>query len=93
MPTKTPTKPVLAVRCRTLTNARRVLAACALLERAGCRVLSASAHRLPHIRVDRPPRLDWIQAGRKVTTPWKATWATRIEDIQIEWDQEMRWQA
>lgn len=89
----TPCTPMLTVRCRTLTNARRVLAACAILRRAGCRILSASAHGRPCITVDRPPRLDWLQPGRKVTAPWRATMAARIADIQIEWSQERRRQA
>jgi hypothetical protein len=76
---------MLTVRCRTLTNARRVLAACAILHRAGCRILSASANGRPVIRVDRRPRLDWIQPGRKISTPWSTTMAARIADIQIEW--------
>lgn len=90
MPVTTPTKPVLTVRCSTLTNARRVLAACALLRRAGCRILAASAHGRPRIRVDRRPRLDWIQPGRKVSAPWVAVMAARIGDIQIEWEQDWR---
>jgi hypothetical protein len=83
--------PVLTVRCRTLTNARRVLAACAILQRAGCRILSASAHGRPCIRVDRRPRLDWIQPGRKISTLWNATMAARIGDIQVEWERDMGW--
>ncbi len=87
----TPTTPMLTVRCRSLSNARRVLAACALLRRAGCRIVSASAHGRPCIRVDRRPRLDWIQPGRKVSAPWSATMAAKIGDIQIEWDRDMGW--
>ena len=93
MATMSPLTPVLTVRCRSLTNARRVLAACAILSRAGCRILSASAHGRPRIRVDRPPRLDWLQPGRKVTAPWRTTMAAQIGDIQIEWDQERRMPA
>ncbi|NJO56540.1 MAG: hypothetical protein HC834_09645 [Rhodospirillales bacterium] len=90
MPITTPIKPVLTVRCSALTNARRVLAACALLQRSGCRILSASAHGRPCIRVDRRPRLDWIQVGRKVSAPWRVVMAARIGDIQIEWEQQDR---
>ena len=93
MPVTTPTTPVLTVRNRTLSDARRVLAACRLLERAGCRILAASAHTRPRIRVDRRPRLDWIQSGRKVTAPWRSTMAARIGDIQIEWEQNWRMPA
>lgn len=89
----TPCTPMLTVRCRTLTNARRVLAACAILRRAGCRIVSASAHGRPCIRVDRRPRLDWLQQARKITSPWTATMAARIGDIQIEWEQDRRMQA
>ena len=71
-----------------LSHARRVLAACALLRRAGCRIVSASANGRPRIRGDRRPRLDWIAPGRKVTQPWRTTLAARIGDIQIEWEQE-----
>lgn len=93
MRTATPVSPVLTVRCRTLSNARRVLAACAILQRAGCRILSASANGRPRIRVDRRPRLDWIAPGRKVSAPWSATMAAKIGDIQIEWEQDWRMQA
>ncbi|NCD17091.1 MAG: hypothetical protein EOL91_07225 [Actinobacteria bacterium] len=69
----------------TATQARRVLYACAVLRRAGCRILSASAVGTARIRVDRAPRLDWLQPARKTTTPTFEINATRMADIQIEW--------
>jgi hypothetical protein len=78
------------------TASRRVLAACAILERAGCRVLAASAHARPSIEVDRAPRIDWLQSGRKVSSPWHEVHATRLGGVQIEWRiprRPVRWQA
>lgn len=73
-------------RCNpNASRARRVLYACAVLRRAGCRVLSASANGVARIRVDRPPRLDWLTPGRKVTTPEVEISAARMDDIQVEW--------
>jgi hypothetical protein len=73
-------------QCRTIPAARRVLAACAMLERAGCRVISANAHgRRPTIQVNQRPRLDWLRESRKVTSPFRTVWVARIADIQIEW--------
>ena len=69
----------------TATQARRVLYACAILRRAGCRILSASAVGAARIRVDRPPRLDWLQPARKTTAPDFEISAARMADIQIEW--------
>ncbi|WP_252178370.1 hypothetical protein [Endozoicomonas sp. 4G] len=67
------------------SQARRVLYACALLRRAGCRILAASANGAPRIRVDRRPRIDWIQPGRKVTSAQFGVLAARLDDIQVEW--------
>lgn len=67
------------------SQARRVLYACAVLRKAGCRVLSASANGAARIRVDRPPRLDWLKPGRKMTSPTLEISAARMDDIQVEW--------
>jgi len=69
----------------TATQARRVLYACAVLRRAGCRILSASAVGTARIRVDRAPRLDWLEPARKTTAPTFEVTAARMADIQIEW--------
>jgi hypothetical protein len=68
-----------------ITQSRRVLYACSLLRRAGCRILAASANARPRIRVDRRPRLDWLEAGRKVTAPQYGLFAAKLDGIQIEW--------
>jgi hypothetical protein len=75
------------------TASRRVLAACAILERAGCRVLAASAHARPSIEVDRAPRIDWLQAGCKLRSQWEEIHATRLGGVQIEWRTLRRWSA
>ena len=70
--------------------ARRVLYACRLLERAGCRILAARAHPRGHIRVDRRPRLDWMDAGYKITAPQYGVGVGVIGDIQVEWTDQRR---
>lgn len=67
------------------SQARRVLYACGLLRKAGCTVLAASANGAPRIRVDRRPRIDWIEPGRKVRAPQFSVLAARLDDIQVEW--------
>lgn len=83
---------MLAVQYRynAVSQARRVLYACGLLRRAGCRVLAASAVGAPRIRVDRRPRLDWIEPARKVTAPNWGVFAARVDGIQIEWTEQRR---
>ena len=75
------------------TASRRVLAVCAILRRAGCRVLSASAHARPSVVVDGAPRLDWLRAGTKVRSPWQEVHAAKLGDVQIEWTALRRWPA
>ena len=67
------------------SQARRVLYACGLLRKAGCRILAATAVGTPRIRVDRRPRIDWLCAGRKVSAPQFGILAARMDDIQVEW--------
>jgi hypothetical protein len=75
-------------RCNpNATQARRVLYACSLLRKAGCKILAASAVGTPRIRVDRRPRLDWIQPAQKVTAPQYGVLAARMDDIQVEWSE------
>jgi hypothetical protein len=74
------------------SQARRVLYACGLLRKAGCRILAASANGAPRIRVDRRPRLDWMQFGRKVTAPQFGVLAARMDDIQVEWTERRFYQ-
>jgi hypothetical protein len=73
----------------TRTASRRVLAACGILERAGCRVLLARSTPTPKIRCDRKPRLDWLNSGALVTAPQFGIFAAKIgnwrDGIQIEW--------
>jgi hypothetical protein len=66
------------------TASRRVLAACAILERAGCRVLAASAHARPCIVVDRRPRIDWLRFGYRFHSPDYRVLASRLGGVQIE---------
>ena len=72
-------------RKQEMSQARRVLYACALLRKAGCRILAASANNRPCIRVDRRPSLRWLEVGAKVTAPQYGVIATHLDDIQVEW--------
>lgn len=67
------------------TRARRVLYACRVLERAGCKILRATSQNCARITVDRPPRLDWIRPAHKISGPAHDTMAARVGDIQVEW--------
>ena len=67
------------------TASRRVLAACAILRRAGCTVVAASANgRQPLVVVDRRPPIDWMQFGYRFYSPDYRVMASRLGGVQIE---------
>jgi hypothetical protein len=83
--------PIQTATDHTRTVSRRVLAACAILRRAGCRVLLARAKPWPKIVIDHKPPLDWLQASPMVSAPQFGVFAAKIgrwnDGIQIEWTQ------